>query len=229
MHILGRPKAILFDFDGTLYAQSALRRVMLLRLIQAHGFDFREGWKTSRILMAYRKAQERLRHAAGVPADQIGLTMELAHCSEQDARCKIERWMETEPLSFLRRHMRRGLKELLAAAAGQDVALGVVSDYPADAKLAAMGLSEYFRVVVSAQDPEVQRFKPHPRGLEVALARLNVAGGPALYVGDRVEVDAEAARRAGLQSVIIDGRGSRSTGDWIAIRDYRELKTALQL
>ena len=73
-----------------------------------------------------------------------------------------------------------------------------------------MGLADFFDVVVSAADPGVNRFKPCPDGIFYALRQLGVDPDAALYVGDRPEVDGEAARSAGVAGVII-GRG-RSSG-----------------
>ena len=69
----------------------------------------------------------------------------------------------------------------------------MLSDYQAMPKLRALGIADLFDEVLSAQDPDIGVFKPDPRGLEVALQRLDVRPAEALYVGDRVEVDAIAA------------------------------------
>jgi phosphoglycolate phosphatase-like HAD superfamily hydrolase len=69
---------------------------------------------------------------------------------------------------------------------------------------------------VTAQDPEVQRFKPHPRGLEVTLGRLGVSKREAIYIGDRADVDGEAAGRAGVRCVIVRRSFSRDVNDGIA-------------
>ena len=52
--------------------------------------------------------------------------------------------------------------------------LGALSDYPAVAKLEALGIADRFDVVLSAQDPRVHAFKPNPKGLLVALEALAV-------------------------------------------------------
>jgi hypothetical protein len=41
-----------------------------------------------------------------------------------------------------------------------------------------------------------RKIQADPRGLEVALAKLGVAGAHAVYIGDRPEVDGVAAQRA---------------------------------
>jgi len=208
-----RLKAIVFDVDGTLYRQEPVRRAMLARLVRAHLDRPLAGLRTLRWLHAYRKAQERLRGEPGEPTDggdladrQVRLACEWTGAEPEALRSCVRRWMEQEPLTLLRPSLRDGLPALIAAATRRALRLGVCSDYPAAEKLAAMGIAGLFEVVVSAQDADVQRFKPHPRILEIALRRLGVPREEALYVGDRPEVDAEAARRAGVACAIIGPR-----------------------
>jgi HAD superfamily hydrolase (TIGR01509 family) len=135
----------------------------------------------------------------------------------------VAQWMEERPLDLLAGAMWEGLEPVLVGAKQRGLRLGVVSDYPAEKKLEALGLRAYFETVVTAQDIEVQRFKPDPRSLEVALDRLNTGPDDALYVGDRPEVDAEAARRAGVACAILDPKGRQSKGDWLVFSSYPEL------
>ena len=103
--------------------------------------------------------------------------------------------------------------------------LGVVSDYPADDKVRSLGLSGFFRVVVSAQESAVGVFKPHPRGLEVALRRMGVENGAALYIGDRVDVDAQFATAAGVPCVIVGRRPhTNPSGTVIQLPAYNDLQ-----
>lgn len=226
-----RLKAIIFDVDGTLYRQSRLRRAMLLRLLRVHAAQPRQGLATLRILSAYRRAQEALR---GRPVDgdlasaQVRWACERAGVSEEAARLCITRWMEQEPLPLLRRNVAPGLLELLQAARERGLRLGVFSDYPPVAKLDAMGLSDYFDAVVTAQDPAVNAFKPNPCGLVEALRRLGVAPVDALYVGDRAEVDAAAAKAAGVPCAILNRkRRGGPTSTWIEVAHYGELHALL--
>nr|MDQ2900058.1 HAD family hydrolase [Acidobacteriota bacterium] len=122
---------------------------------------------------------------------------------DQLGTASIRRWMEDEPLDLLRALVYDGLEEMLAAARSDGLKLGVFSDYPAEKKLRTMGLDKYFDVVVSAQDPEVRRFKPDALGLKTTLRRLGVAKEDAVYVGDRADVDGAAAAAAGMRCVIL--------------------------
>jgi len=183
-------------------------------------------------LGAYRRAQEELRHrpvdGSGLADQQLQLASRRSGLPVQELRQMVAVWMEESPLDLLAGAVWEGLEAVLAGARERGLRLGVVSDYPAEKKLVAMGLRGYFETVVTAQDAEVQRFKPDPRGLEVALERLGTQHADALYIGDRPEVDAEAARRAGIACAILDPKGRASKGDWLAFSSYPELGSVIR-
>jgi HAD superfamily hydrolase (TIGR01509 family) len=205
-------KVVVFDVDGTLYEQGPLRRAMLLRLLGSHLLRPLQGWRTIRVLSAYRHAQESLRveTAGDVGAAQIAMAAERTGCDPAEVATCVERWMEREPLPLLRRFRSAGLEDFLRACKAQGLRLAVLSDYPATAKLEALGIADYFDLVLCAQSPDIGVFKPHPRGLLVALQRLGVAPHECLYVGDRAEVDAVAADAAGIPSVIVTRAAGRT-------------------
>jgi HAD superfamily hydrolase (TIGR01509 family) len=184
----GALKAIVFDLDGTLYRQEPLRRAMLVQLLRGHALRPLAGLRTMRLLGAYRRAQEHLRESAAGAAERLNV-------AEAQLQLACD-WTRAEP-DFARQC------EFLRACQARDIRLGVLSDYPAAAKLEALALGEYFDVVVTAQSPDVGVFKPHPRGLLVTLERLSVRPSESLYVGDRAEVDAAAADAAGVPCVIV--------------------------
>jgi phosphoglycolate phosphatase/putative hydrolase of the HAD superfamily len=226
---VARIDAICLDLDGTLYLQPELRRAMASRLIKNLLVNPKSGYKVLRILSAYREAQESLR--GEVPGREIGKAQEELTSQrtgaprEVVAKC-IKTWFEDAPLPLLSRYVRPGLVPFLRQARSRKIKLAVVSDYPAVAKLNALGVAEYFDAVVCAQDPEVQRFKPDPRSLHVALQRLEVAAENALYVGDRPSVDAEAAKRAGIRSIIVGDK--RSDEESVTpYKDFTQLAAAL--
>jgi FMN phosphatase YigB (HAD superfamily) len=222
---------IVFDVDGTLYRQGPLRRAMLFRLLRAAVLRPFTGWATLRALRAYRHAQELLRDApiqGDLAGAQLRLACERSGLAEAVMAPIVARWMDREPLPLLRRLVEPALPRFLGVARDRGLRLGVLSDYPADAKLEAMGLRAMFDVVVSAQDSDVNRFKPHPDGLVAALRRLGASPGQALYVGDRPEVDASVARAVGVPCVIVGGREPPdSSADWTSMRDYIGLHTLL--
>ena len=222
-------KALIFDVDGTLYRLRALRQAIALRMLRVYSANPAEGLRTIRIISAYRHAQERLRgHAAGdIAAAQIGMACEHTRFDRDVvARC-IERWMEQEPLSLLGRFVQPGLLDLLRASQSQGLRLATLSDYPAEHKLRAMNVIAFFDLVLSAQSPDVGVFKPDPHGLKVALDRLGVGAEESLYIGDRVDVDAAAAKAAGVPCVILAGRSPNAGDEYTAVSGYPELQHLL--
>jgi HAD superfamily hydrolase (TIGR01549 family) len=221
-------EAICLDLDGTLYFQRPLQFAMASRLLLRHVTRPLRGYETFRILSAYRRAQEKLRDAApdsGVADAQLRMAARLSGLPVGKVAECVATWFEREPLALLSRFVRPGLAAFLSNAKRRGVKLAVLSDYPADRKLAAIGVREYFDLVVCAQDAGVQRFKPDPAGLQMVLRHLGVDKSNAIYVGDRAEVDAETARRAGVRGVIIGPERGRGTPA-IIVKDFRELESA---
>jgi len=204
---------------------------MLVQLIRAHATRPVRGLRTARVLQAYRRAQEDLR-AAGVAADvagaQIERTCERAGVNRDTVVAHVTRWMEREPLTMLAGCIQPGLHEFLDACKSRGLRLGALSDYPAEAKLEALGVARFFDVVLCAQDPSVDCFKPNPRGLLVAVERLGATPAESLYVGDRFDVDAPTAQAAGTRCAIVT-RHRRPTDPAgpLSAADYFELQALL--
>jgi len=230
-HAWPRPlKAVVFDVDGTLYRQAPLRRAMLARLLTAHAFHPVGAWRTFSALQAYRRAHERLRGNAVIDlaAAQLQLASEQSRLDPRRVAASVERWMEREPLSLLRRYVQPGLVEFLEACRARGVRLATLSDYPADAKLQALQVASYFEVNLSAQARAVGMLKPSPRGLQVLLDRLDVEPSEALYVGDRADVDAAAAHAADVACAILTlKRRPPITESYFAASSYAHLRQAL--
>ena len=217
--------AVIFDVDGTLYNQTPLRRTMAIRLLRSLARQPATGARTLRVLRAYRQAQEALRHSSvdDVAAAQIRIAAERTGAHEELVASCVRRWMEEEPLFVLSRCVYPGARELLQTCRTRGLRLAALSDYPADEKLRAMDMTGLFDVVLSAQAPEVDAFKPNPRGLLVALERLGVNAAACLYVGDRADVDGAAAAAAGVRCAILTSRRSSESRAFVTVTNYSEL------
>jgi HAD superfamily hydrolase (TIGR01509 family) len=212
---------------------------MLFRLVRTYVLHPRDAVATFRILLSYRRAHEQLRNdqprndsfgadgskdKAGTTLGERQLALTARHSGYPVAAVTrtVERWMEQSPLDLMLSARRPGVVECLQTLHGAGVRIGALSDYPAAAKLTAMGLSAFFDVVVCAQDRGVGSLKPDPAGLRMVLTRLDALAGQAVYVGDRPEIDARAASAAGMRCYIIDRAGAHGSG-WTGVRDYNEL------
>ena len=225
-------KAVIFDVDGTLYRQRPLRRAMAVRLVAGHLLHPIRGLRTAHILAAYRQAQEDMRAEAAVgDLTEVQLLAASARTGveiAEVARC-VARWMDVAPLVLLPRCAEPDLAESLDLLRSWGVRLAVLSDYPADAKLAALGIADHFDLVLCAQDADIGRFKPHPRGLEVALRRLELDAAEVVFVGDRSEVDAVCAAASNIRCVIVGGSRARTDGtEYHTARTLREMAMMLK-
>ena len=167
----------------------------------------REGLATVRRLSRFRKDREDLREL-GRPAeslDDLQYERPAAALGETPERVRetVVEWMHERPLRHLAGARRPGSREFLRSARERGLEVGVFSDYPAPAKLQALGLAEDVSLTLCATDPEVNAFKPHPAGFQVACERWGCEPHEVLYVGDRPEVDHTGARAAGLWSALV--------------------------
>ncbi|MFB3829649.1 MAG: HAD family hydrolase [Bryobacteraceae bacterium] len=203
-------RALVFDVDGTMYDQNRLRMMLAPQLA---GYALRRplaAWRAVRTLMAWRESLEELRWArrpVSVPRAQMEAAMRATGYAEAQVAAVVERWFEAAPLPLLRRCLRPGLTTLLDAAAAGGTPCAVFSDYDAGRKLEAMGIANRFAAVLCAADPQVQAYKPDPKGLRLLLERLGVRARDAAYLGDRPEIDGAAARAAGVRFVRIGPQG----------------------
>jgi FMN phosphatase YigB (HAD superfamily) len=224
-------EAIVFDVDGTLYRQDQLRRRMLVHLVRSHAMRPVRGWRTARVLQAYRRAQEDLRvlnATEDIAGAQVTRTCERTGAQRDTVVEWVNRWMEQEPLAFLAECIQPGLREFLNACKARGQRLGALSDYPAEAKLEALGIAPFFDVVLCAQDPAIDCFKPNPRGLLVALTRLGSLASKSLYVGDRLDVDAPTAKAAGTRCAIVTRHGAPTQSDTpLVVPSFSKLQALL--
>jgi FMN phosphatase YigB (HAD superfamily) len=202
--------AVLFDLDGTLYDQRRMRAFMAIELASlalTHPLRAPRRW---RVLAAYRKAQESLRSSALAGATQLDVVARRTGVNAAEVEHIVGEWMFERPLKYLPACRAAGLFDLLRFLRSRGIQIGVLSDYPAEAKLGALGLDGWFSVVLCSTDPAIGALKPDPRGFIAACERWRIDPGEVLVVGDRLDVDAAGADAAGMPCVII-GRDRRPT------------------
>jgi FMN phosphatase YigB (HAD superfamily) len=226
----GAIRAVLFDLDGTLYAQLPLRIAMGLEIAAVTAATlFTGGVRVPRVIGTFRRVRERLRRDrdAGVPlvACQYSAPADALGMSAADVERIVDEWIYRRPLKWLPYCRRRALFGSLDWLDRRGLRKGVLSDYPAHEKLAALGVAERFDLVVTTLEPDVDAFKPDPRGFLVAAARWGLEPSEILYVGDRFDVDGAGARAAGMPFALLTRR--RVGPGVLAIRDLDELKTIL--
>ncbi|CAG8998272.1 MAG: Pyrophosphatase PpaX [Candidatus Celerinatantimonas neptuna] len=71
-------------------------------------------------------------------------------------------------------------------------------------KIEALGLSEFFDVVVTSGELSVK--KPDPIIFNKALERLNADASDAVFIGDNLRVDMEPAKKLGMRTVWVNSK-----------------------
>lgn len=212
---LARVEAVLFDVDGTLYLQQPLRAMMALEMawLPVRLGSLAEARRAWTFLGAFRRAQEELRGAPRTSEPfshrQLRMAAETAAVSWAHGEALVRTWMLERPLRYLPHLARPGLDVLLPTLGALGLKVGAMSDYPADLKLQAMGITAHFSVVLCTTDLSVDALKPEPAGFLAAAAAWNLAPSRVLYVGDRETVDDRGATAAGMLSLIVSRRGVR--------------------
>lgn len=227
-----RIRAVLFDLDGTLYAQLPVRLAIACEMaLVCGGSVLRGGARVPRIISTFRDLREQLRHqpppTEGLPRRQYSVVADHLRCSREEVERVVTEWMHQRPLKWLSYSRRAGVIELLQFLEARRIRKGMFSDYPAQEKLTALGLGGQFDLVLSAEDPDIGVLKPDPRGFLAAAARWGLAPANVLYVGDRLEVDAVGALAAGMRCAVLTGERCTDNGV-LAIRDFRELERVIE-
>ena len=209
----GQIRAVLLDVDGTLYHQRPLQCLMVLELstLPIVSRSFTSAYRIWHSLENFRRVREELRGLCRTEpclaqlqysevARQLGM-------EPADIEAIVCEWMLQRPLKYLTICRRREIVQFFSFLKDRRMQIGVFSDHPVVEKLSTLGLSPWVSVTLCATDPEIDAFKPHPKGFLHACALWGLPPEEVLYVGDRVEVDAVGAASAGMPCAILRSRG----------------------
>lgn len=208
-------RLVVFDVDGTLYRQSTLR-LLMARDMLLHAVGARD-LAPIRVLSRYRKLREELGEAETEDFEPILVerTAAATGTSPAKVRALVAEWMEDRPLRHLERCRYAGLVELFRGLRANGKRIGILSDYPVEAKLERLGL--FTDHIVWAGESGVGILKPHPRGLQQIMAAAGEEPRKTVLIGDRVERDGHAAERAGAHALI---RSDRPIQGWTTFRRF---------
>ena len=187
---------MIFDVDGTLYAQKQVRIGMLFRLVSYYmcrPHRLRELLS----LQKFRKMREDPEWKnAGMDAlcTEIGREYELPF---DRVRKTIHYWMFKNPLDLLERYAYRDVIDFSNRLHAEGRHIYIYSDYPAEDKLLAMGM-EFDRLFYYGQ-AEIREQKPSRTAMEYILSQIDCSPNRMIYVGDRDEKDMASADIADVQ------------------------------
>jgi len=213
--------AVAFDLDGTLYPN----RSLYLRLAP---FVL----SNARFLRAFNGARNAIRREQEANLSlarpdfyehQAGLVAKILGKSSGDTMRKIDALMYRglEPLfSGIRLfpHVRELLRELRAAG----TKLGMLSDFPPEAKLENMGLGGIWDAALCSE--RTGALKPSPIPFNSMADALGVEPARILYVGNSRPYDVSGALRAGMKAALISKTSRGNPKADFTFHDYRQLR-----
>jgi HAD superfamily hydrolase (TIGR01549 family) len=181
-----RIATVLFDWDGTLCDSGAALHRAFAKLLAEFGLTFTLGEYQA----VYTPAWYRMYEAFGLPRESWALADSrwLHHYDGE------EPGLLPDAASVIERCRAEGLQVGIVTGANRD---RVVCEFD------RLGLS--FPAVVCHED--VVNRKPHPEGIQKALALMNATAEHCCYVGDAPE-DIEMGKRAGVSTIGV-------VSDWV--------------
>ena len=209
-----KPKAVIFDWDGTLVDTSEASYRCYVRMFESYALPFdRDTYARTYSPNWYHTFR------------CMGLAEE--HWPEAD-----ERWLSyfaEETIELI-----DGAVEVIQSLTSRGIAAGIVTSGSRSRvirELHAYGLAPHFSHCVFGSD--VVNKKPHPEGLLVCLEALGVHADDAVYVGDSPE-DVAMAQAAGVFAVAVPGpypnrEALAAVGADVVLQSLRDLHGILEL
>ena len=218
------PKALLFDFGGTL---AFLDFELLAREFSREGFRI-DPLELELAEYAGRAALDRFLMGGG-KIDEFGADtffrawMGAAGVPDEFVREYRERFLAIHQESNLWRVVRPSAFEALERLKSAGYKLAVVSnaDGRVESDARRYGIAHFFDTIVDSEVVGVS--KPDPRIFHIALERLEVAPADALFVGDIYTIDVLGARAAGIDSRLVDQHGRYHWVEHAKIRHVGEV------
>jgi pyrophosphatase PpaX len=190
MHHRQLPDAAVFDWDGTLVDTLPMIYRANVVALGSLGITITREWFAERYTPDWRSSYREL----GVPEHLWGHTSGLWAAEMGRMRPRAMPWAR----GALRRLRGRGVRVGLVTASTRAVV---------EPNLVRLNMAGVFEAAFYADD--VERGKPHPDALLLALAELGVAPDRAVYVGDTT-VDLEMATAAGARFAAVGGTTSEA-------------------
>ncbi len=200
-------KLAVFDVDGTLYDQKALRSLMageLLLFLMLHPQRFRDVI----IVREYRQVHERFRsnECDNLEGALVGAVASSLSVSDERVRKVVDEWLFRRPLKYLKRVCFAEAMDTITRLRKNGVIVTFLSDHYSLEKLKTLGLEP--ERAYYATSPDLNCLKPNPKLLSRILSDHGVLPHECVVIGDRDDRDGELARAAGAGFVLFPDRSA---------------------
>jgi HAD superfamily hydrolase (TIGR01549 family) len=196
-------KGIIFDLDGTLYKMKWFFKPLIFFLLFPH----------STRLLKFLEARD---YFSGIEMfNEENLLMSISRKLAEKEKISIQDALIWIKGSFYKafinvmpfyRFSRPYAKEILLELSKKQIKIAVLSDYSKVLeRLNKLGYEEtLFNTISSCESAGA--LKPHPRPFVEIADRWNINPSHILVIGDREDTDGEAAKKAGMQFILISDK-----------------------
>ena len=227
---MSTPRAVLFDFDGTLAYMSPRHLALYARAAAEHGVEVTEEALATAIDEGWRRweTEHGVDHSAHSHSeDAFRLIREELHRARLEAAgaqgdlhaaASLIATLEAEPAYFqLYEDTAPALRRVRET--GADIVVVSNHIWRLPEIVDALGIGEYVNHTLTSA--RVGYRKPHPEFYRAAIATAGAPPADLLFVGDSRAHDVEGPRKAGMRAVHLDRSGA--SGDPEAIRTLLEV------
>jgi HAD superfamily hydrolase (TIGR01549 family) len=189
-------KAVIFDFDGTIYFQKPVQAYNLFRIAYRVAINPRLIGEVS-LIRHYRKLREDY-SKLNIPILKVEEDLaRLKNCSANEIAAVRDYWLIESQSLAIKIFRRKKLLKQINKLQRDGVLIVIWSDYPIRKKSKRISLHPDF--TASSEAPQIKIAKPNPAGLYYILRSLDLKHTQVIMIGDRDDRDGEAARSAGVQ------------------------------
>jgi HAD superfamily hydrolase (TIGR01549 family) len=206
-------KAVVFDFDGTLYYQKPVQAYNLFRIVY-RVFRNPRVINDVHLIRQYRSLREEY-SKLGIPI--LNVDVDLANLKElnsKELKTIRDNWLIESQSFAIRLFKRSRLLDQITKLQEVGILIIIWSDYPIEEKSKEINLRPDFSVCSEA--PDIQLAKPNPAGLLYILQKLNLKNSQVIMVGDREDRDGESARAANVRYVQVGKEANKALRTLIA-------------
>lgn len=223
-------KAVIFDLDNTLFDFNTAHKLGLEEMAQ-YG-ESRFGVPAERFLQAYELVDIQLKKEQPLVAachNRMIIAQRMLEMLGLPSLVTPLELYETYWGAIIRTiKPYDGVTELLSRLKRKRIRTGIVTDMTVHIqhrKIAALGLSEYFDVMVSSEEAGVE--KPNPKIFHDCLHKLKVRPRESVFIGDSFERDVCGAHAAGMMPFWLNGSGKAAPKVDFAYKEVRSIRDIL--
>lgn len=198
-------RGIIFDVDGTLYEQKAVRLEMAMQLFRfylLHPWRIRELWG----LALFRKIRENRQFLAVPMPEQIATVSKKIGLPAKRLQCTIQKWMFEKPLPLIAKHAYQPVLTFLHRMQAEGKRIIIYSDYAPEEKLQVLGIVP--DAVFFPGKAGINTLKPSKESMQSILRAVSLPAEQLLFLGDREEKDGESARMVGIPFFLVSRKTS---------------------